>query len=142
MDPTSYNLPPDYIYSDQPFGILFFKLYDGMNYLSAQKKCKQDGAALPVPKSMEENEYFGNLGRNQGKHIWLGINDIANEGEFVDNDGQAITFQNWNTGNPGNSGPDSNEDAVELQAVQSDDFKWNDLSINNDKPSALCVFFP
>ena len=138
MDPTSYNLPSDYIYSDQPFGILFFKLYGGMNYLSAQNICKEDGAALPVPKSMEENKYFGSIGRNHSKHIWLGINDIANEGEFVDNDGVPITFQNWNTGQPSNS---HNEDAVELQSVQTDDFKWNDLGIKNDKPAPLCVFF-
>ena len=109
-----------------------------MDYLSAQNKCKQDGAALPVPKSMEENEYFGKLGRNRNTHIWLGINDIANEGEFVDNDGLPITFENWNTGQPSNS---RNEDAVEIQSVQSTDFKWNDLGANNNKPSPLCVLF-
>ena len=49
-DPTLYNLPSDYIYSDQIFGIFFYKFYDATDYLSAQNKCKQDGAELPVPK--------------------------------------------------------------------------------------------
>ena len=63
-----------------------------MDYTAAQNTCKQFGAVLPVEEneyfvSMEENEYFGMLSREHDKHIWLGISDIVNEGQFVDNDG-------------------------------------------------------
>ena len=140
MDPASHNLPSDYIYSHQPFGTFFYKVYDKMDYTSAQNTCKQDGAVLPVPRSIEENEYFGTLGRNHEKHIWLGINDIVNEGEFVDNDGVPISFTNWNTNQPDNIG---DEDAVELQsaAEHSIDFKWNDIRESSSNAAALCVFY-
>ena len=77
------------------------------------------------------------LGQEHDKHIWLGINDIVNEGEFVDNDGLPISFQNWNTDQPSNSF--GNENAVIL-SKHSDEFKWNDVSADNTNPIALCVF--
>ena len=140
MDPTDYNLPSDYIYSHQPFGSFFYKLYDKMDYTAAKNTCEQLGAVLPVPRSTEENEYFGTIGRNHDKHIWLGINDIVNEGEFVDNDGLPISFQNWNTGQPDNVG---NEDAVELQSSEdhSIGFKWNDIRESSGNAAPLCVFY-
>ena len=141
MHPADYNLPWDYVYSQQPFGSFFYKLYDKMDYTAAQNTCKQFGAVLPVPRSMEENEYFGMLGREHDKHIWLGINDIVNEGDFVDNDGLPISFQHWNNGQPSNSF--GNENVVELQSSEdhSIGFKWNDIRESNTNAAALCVFY-
>ena len=139
-DPASYNLPSDYIYSEQPFGTFFYKLYDKMDYTSAQNTCTQDGAVLLVPRSIEENEFFGMLGRENNKHIWLGINDIVDEGQFVDNDGIPISFQHWNTGQPDNVG---DEDAVELQSSEDHaiGFKWNDIRESSTNAAPLCVFY-
>ena len=48
MHPADYNLPWDYIYSQQPFGSFFYKLYDEMDYTAAQNTCKQFGAVLQI----------------------------------------------------------------------------------------------
>ena len=85
-----------------------------MDWLAAKKTCESDGAKLPVPRSIEENNFFGKLAREKNRYIWLGINDITKDGEFVDLDGIPISFQNWNKGEPNNyMGKD--EDAVVLQ---------------------------
>ena len=138
MDPTDYNLPSEYIYSQQPFGSFFYKLYDQMDYTAAQNTCTQFGSVLPVPRSAEENEYFGTFTQEHNTHIWLGIDDIVNEGEFVDSDGLPISFQNWNTDQPSNSF--GNENAVVL-SKHSDEFKWNDVSADSTNAAALCVFY-
>ena len=140
-DPTVYNLPKDYIYSHQTFGTFFYKFYDNMDWWSAKNICDQHGAVLPVPKSFEENEYFATLGlqNGQNRHIWLDINDISNEGVFVDHDGKPITFTNWMSGEPNNAG---DEDAVYIPRFKHDNLQWNDLGTHHDFPYALCVFYP
>jgi len=140
-DPTLYNLPDDYIYSDQTFGTFFFKFYENMDWYSAKKTCEEHGAKLPVPRSIEENSYFATLGQKNGqnRHIWLGINDIAEENRFVDNDDEPISFFNWMSGEPNNAG---NEDAVYIPRFQPNNEKWNDLGTQHDFPYALCVFYP
>ena len=107
-----------------------------MDWNSAKSTCEQDGAALLVPKSIEENNFFAFV-EHSGLNvkIWLGINDIDTEGEFVDSKGNPITFQNWNVGEPNNF---RDEDAVE---ILSHNGKWNDDSVN-DQAIALCVFYP
>ena len=34
------------------------------------------------------------------KAIWLGVNDVDKEGIFVDNEGNPIKFDMWNSGEP------------------------------------------
>lgn len=144
MHPSDYNLPSDYIYSQKPFGSFFYKVYDKMDYTAAQNTCKQFGAVLPVPRSTEENEYFGSLGHahnSAGIHVWLGINDIANEGEFVDNDGLPISFSNWNTGVPDNTNGDEHAVAMSITDVPSVDLKWNDIRETFTNAAPICVFY-
>ena len=126
----------DYIYSDQNFGKFFYKFYKEMDWNSAKNKCEQDGATLLVPKSIEECQYFASLmssSLSSSSEIWLGVNDLANEGEYVDNNNEPITFHNWNYGEPNNVG---NEDAVILR----NDATWNDFLIYKSR-STLCVLF-
>ena len=61
-------------------------------------------------------------------YVWLGIDDIFNEGEWVYNDGMMLSWARWQAGNPdnwNNSGiyPDG-EDCLMLSFFGS--YEWND----------------
>jgi len=60
--------------------------------------------------------------------VYIGLNDVAQEGTFVWRDGTAPTYTNWASGQPDNSG---NEDYVELR---SESGLWNDISETESKP--------
>ena len=53
---------------------------------------------LAVPTSGSENSavYSNWNGNNFG--YWIGVTDSASEGNFVDVDGNAITYTNWQSG--------------------------------------------
>lgn len=56
-----------------------------------------------------------------GFEVWIGFNDLADEGYFVWSSGESSDYTHWNGGEPNNSG---NEDCAELYS----DSYWNDLS--------------
>ncbi len=54
--------------------------------------------------------------------LWIGLTDAASEGTFHWSNGDAVTYTNWNAGEPNNSG---NEDFVAMNWGSAG--KWNDL---------------
>ena len=96
-----------------------------MTYDAAKTQCESDGAFLAIPRSEAENDYIADLIPN--KNIWIGINDIDQEGVFVAVDGSDITYTNWDSGEPNSYG--GNEDAVIIRVGHSKRQKaWNDNS--------------
>ena len=67
-------------------------------------------------------------------HVWIGVNDIDEEGTFVSTDGSVLTFTNWKTGQPDNWG--SGEDAVVIR--WSDGF-WGDVPSTN-LYKIICIY--
>ena len=72
--------------------------------VAARQKCKTDGAHLPVPKSEAENQWFNNY-RKQVKigDFWLGIDDAEVEGKWKTEDGDRLTYGNWDYNQPSNT---------------------------------------
>ena len=66
-------------------------------------------------------------------HVWIGVNDIDEEGTFVSTDGSVLTYTNWNTGEPDHR---SGDDAVVLR--WSDGF-WADLQLTY-RYRIICIF--
>ena len=135
MNPNDYNLPDDYFFVAKSWGRRFYKVYIentdifssyahpyGARYNDAIKQCESDGAFLVIPRSRAENDYIGDLIPNED--VWIGINDIDQEGVFVAVDGSDITYTNWNSGEPNNW---DNEDAVH---IHSDQNTWNDQNVH------------
>lgn len=52
-----------------------------------------DGAYLATPRSDAENAFIIGLQPNQ--NIWIGINDIDQEGEFISVDGGDLSYTRW-----------------------------------------------
>ena len=93
-----------------------------MTYNAAKTQCESDGAFLAIPRSEAENDYIADLIPNV--NIWIGINDIDQEGVFVAVDGSDITYTNWDLNEPNNY---NNEDAVHIRVGHSKRQKaWND----------------
>ena len=106
QNPRNYNLPYGYTFAENPWGNSFYKIYRAsMTYLAAKAKCESDGATLATPRSDAENDFFVEL--LPGENIWIGINDIDQEGRFVYDDGSDVSYTKWNTasGEPSGSDP-------------------------------------
>merc|ERR1711946_76812 len=95
-NPVDNNLPWDYTYAKKSWGNLFYKTYGADNYDAAKTQCQSDGAFLAVPRSEAENDFIAGLIPNED--IWIGINDIENEGSFVAVDGRQVSWTKWDSG--------------------------------------------
>ena len=74
-----------------------------MKYLDAEAQCVSDGALLALPRSDSENDFIANLIPDEG--IWIGLNDINEEGKFVTSDGVEPCYTKWDSNQPNNLGP-------------------------------------
>ena len=120
-------MPTDYTFSENSWGNLFYKIYTtNLNYGDAKAQCESDGAFLAIPRSQAENDFFAGLVPDEP--IWIGINDIEQEGSFVAVDGREISWTNWGTNEP-NGG--ANENAVEIRPYRGND--WNDINASISK---------
>ena len=91
-----------------------------MTYGDAEAQCKSDGSFLAIPRSEAENDFIASLIPKE--HIWIGINDIEQEGSFVAVDGREISWTNWGKGEPNGN---ANENAVEIRPNSRK--VWNDI---------------
>ena len=55
-------------------------------------------------KQDAHNEFIASLAP-PNKAILLGINDIKNEGDFINNDGSPLTWTNWASNEPNDKNP-------------------------------------
>ena len=55
------------------------------------------------------------------EHVWIGVNDIDEEGTFVSTDGSVLTYTNWRTGEPNNNGIDGDAVAIRTYGLWADD---------------------
>ncbi|XP_072181990.1 alpha-N-acetylgalactosamine-specific lectin-like [Diadema setosum] len=80
-------------------------------------------------------EFNGNCYRDidrstSGVRLWIGINDIAEEGEFVWSDGSNASYQNWRPNQPDNYR--GQEDCVQIGLAHVSRNEWNDIDCNSD----------
>ena len=107
------------------WGNLSYKRYPAASYGAADSQCKSDGSFLAIPRSEAENDFFASLLPNED--IWIGINDIEQEGSFVGVDGSNISYTNWYGGQP-NGGTGQN--GVEIWNTESIGV-WNDREVSD-----------
>ncbi|XP_035685561.1 uncharacterized protein LOC118422151 [Branchiostoma floridae] len=94
-----------------------------ITYMEARDACAEEGAILAVVKDQETHDFIATL-RNtyaNNANVWIGLNDIDNEGSFVWEDGSPLDgFNQWLAGQPNNN--KNKQDCVGMQSL------WNDLS--------------
>ncbi|XP_020041141.1 mannose-binding protein C isoform X3 [Castor canadensis] len=108
----------------------FLSSGERMRFHRVKALCAQFQANVATPRTAEENKAIKHVAKEAA---FLGITDEENEGQFVDMVGARLTYENWNQGEPNNSG--SGENCVMLLA----DGKWNDIPCS-DSHLAVCEF--
>jgi hypothetical protein len=105
---------------DSGSGYLFCEV--ALEWDDAQEYCANQGGHLVTIDDADENAFV--LSTSQGiesGNVWLGGNDLVTEGTWMWDDGSDLVYDNWNSGEPNDSG--SNEDCMEMR---SGDGLWND----------------
>ncbi len=97
----------------------------------AQAAAQAIGANLVAINDAAENEFVRTLTTST---IWIGLNDLASEGNFVWSNGDLVTYTNWAPGEPNNN---NNEDIVEMSAISG---LWNDAKVSGVVPTYIVEF--
>ncbi|XP_026205089.1 tetranectin-like [Anabas testudineus] len=111
-------------------------------FSTASEDCNAMGGVLSTPTSSDESDQLRDyirqsIGRDE--EIWLGINNMATEGTWVDHTGHSIPYTNWDTSDslsPQPEGGKSQNCAVLSGASQG---KWFSENCGEKKPS-VCQF--
>ncbi|WP_299891005.1 BspA family leucine-rich repeat surface protein [uncultured Lacinutrix sp.] len=128
------------LYDDCTFewidGFDFLGTHDGKSYFVSQNplvpseafvNAESLGGYVATVIDAEQNEMLRGALENLGvtETVMIGYNDVANEGTFEwHNPNTTSTYENWNTGEPNNSG--GNEDYTQLRINGT----WNDINNN------------
>ncbi|XP_035692613.1 perlucin-like protein [Branchiostoma floridae] len=126
VETENLDCPPDtvpysnscYILMDQP-----------TDYMTARKICESGGGYLVVVKDEAEHQFLiGHL--NSTVDIWIGLDDISNEGTFMYNDGSPLgAFTKWAPGEPNDGAGD--QDCVHLWPLAG--MAWDDTICTKGK---------
>ena len=114
-----------YFYKDKMYKV--FK--QSITWKDAQAFCKSLGGNLAMPKTQELGDFIINIATQYNLNgLWLGATDEETEGVWKWVDGTTMTYNNWNNGEPNNSG--GNEHYLKTY-TKNNSGKWNDLANNN-----------
>ncbi len=101
-----------------------YYLLNPSNWDFAQAAAQNMGGNLATVRSMDENEFLrANVLGFDGadRRGWIGLNDVAEEGNFVWVSGEPVVFTNWDPGEPNNN--PAPENYVEMFGSNG---RWND----------------
>ncbi|CAG0882786.1 unnamed protein product [Cyprideis torosa] len=107
----------------------YLKTVTGIKWDQARDFCLSDGMHLVSIHSAAENTFVHNLAGVS----WIGLNDVATEGEFVWSDGSPTNYANWKASEP------NNYDGIEDCGVIDADGKWNDFPCHYGKSKFVCT---
>ncbi|MDP6850067.1 MAG: lectin-like protein [Planctomycetota bacterium] len=111
-----------------------YHLLEASSWTDAEAAAVAMGGHLATVRSQAENDWiertFG-YWAIQNRDIWLGLNDVAVEGQYVWASGEPVLFWNWAVGQPdNNTGTDpSGEQYVHMYGTNSiyGAGQWNDM---------------
>ncbi|XP_030045856.1 tetranectin-like [Microcaecilia unicolor] len=118
----------------------FLPFSQAKTYHEANNDCMAQGGILSTPENGDENdslyEYMRKILGSE-KEVWIGINDMANEGTWVDMSGSSISFKNWETEITTQPDGGKQENCAALSGVANG--KWFDKKCRNELPF-ICQF--
>lgn len=118
----------------------YLSFSEAKTYHAASDACIAQGGTLSAPENGDENDalydyVLKSLG--SGAEVWIGINDMANEGSWVDMTGSRISFKHWETEITTQPDGGKQENCASLSAVAIG--KWFDKNCK-DTLSFVCQF--
>jgi hypothetical protein len=110
-------------------GHTYYKSVARQTWAEAKWEANNRGGYLATITSQAESDFVYNNGvkdlsvpvGDYNRGIWIGLNDAMMEGTFVWENGEPVSYTNWEAGEPNNFGP--GEDYVQIQPWNG---KWND----------------
>ena len=99
-----------------PTGSCFVFFQAPTLYADARAACAAIGAHVATVTSATTNTLVTQLAQ-AADSVFLGATDVVTENAFVWQDGSAVTYTNWRTGEPNNGAGTYEEDCVVLQPM-------------------------
>jgi len=128
------NLGSDWTLIGELDGTGYYKYNNGKkSYTDARNLATSEGGFLQIVTSQDINDF---LKDNIDGDTWIGLTDENVEGTFEWEDGSSVSYTNWNSGEPNNSG---NEDYAEIKVSSG---KWNDLQNSHTRNVVIQVSCP
>ncbi|XP_033021996.1 tetranectin [Lacerta agilis] len=118
----------------------FLAFPNAKTYHEASEDCISQGGTLSTPQTGDENDaLYDYMRKSIGalSEIWLGINDMAAEGRWVDMTSTGIGFKNWETEITTQPDGGKLENCATLSGVATG--KWFDKRCR-DKLPYVCQF--
>ena len=104
-------------------GVAYLFCETTASWTSAQASCATYGYHLVSMGSSAENTWVDDTADSYStSKWWMGLNDIDSEGTFAWDSGESVSYTNWHSGEPNDSG--GNEDCGQLNRWT--DYTWND----------------
>jgi hypothetical protein len=99
--PSSSSKPSFSPSSEPSMSPFYICLYETLkNQANSQDYAQQNGGNLvSIHCDEQNNQIYSQFGGNK---FWIGVNDLASEGTFVNNDGTPFDYDNWKDGEPNN----------------------------------------
>jgi len=111
------------------FGGNYYKVFfENIGWHEAKRRCEAMGGHLAIVTNRAGDEFLASISRN---HVWIGATDESEKGRWSWVDGTAISYSNWDIGEPNNA-KDPWTGRGEHYLMISKYAKWNDLS--SDSP--------
>lgn len=111
-----------YSFLGQLNGHSYYYSNNSVNVSTATQNAINIGGHLLTLSSQAENDW---INARVGE-VWIGYNDVASEGNFVWETGESNGYENWNGGEPNNSGGED-------YTVMRSNGLWNDLRGTNSR---------
>ncbi|XP_019364435.1 PREDICTED: tetranectin [Gavialis gangeticus] len=118
----------------------FLAFIEPKTYHEASEHCISQGGTLSSPENGDENDALYEYMRKSigsEEEVWLGINDLAAEGKWVDMTGNSIGYKNWETEITTQPDGGKSENCAALSALAIG--KWFDKRCKNKLPY-VCQF--
>jgi len=118
-------------------GAVYLLCGEEVEWEVARSACMRRGYRLTSIATAAEDEFLSSTAlAEEDEDWWIGMNDIATEGTWVWESGEAVGFTNWGSGEPGNYSAGSYDCGVieDGSAPFEDPEEWADRPCDNDKP--------
>ncbi|MGZ2370872.1 PA14 domain-containing protein [Ancylomarina sp. YFZ004] len=103
-------------------GHTYYYSNSSVNINAATQNSVNIGGHLVTINTQAENNWIN----NKVGEVWIAYNDAASEGNFVWVTGESNGYENWNSGEPNNSGGEDH-------TVMYSNGRWNDLRGTNNR---------
>ncbi|XP_051884465.1 tetranectin-like protein [Pristis pectinata] len=101
------------------------------SFHAANEDCIAQGGTLSIPRDSDESNSLRSYAKKSlsgARDFWIGVNDMTSEGKFVDVNGMAINYLNWDRNEP-RGGTRENCAAASIGGQG----KWSDEVCRNEK---------